>query len=77
MAVNAEAQKSKVGTRLLQFAERFVLAQNYSSLLWCNARVPASGFYQRHGWTIISDPFDVPDAGPHVKMMKRITAIVR
>jgi GNAT superfamily N-acetyltransferase len=77
MAVKPDLQKTNIGKRLLQFAERFVLDQKYSTLLWCNARVPASGFYQRQGWTIVGEPFNIPSAGPHVKMMKRIDSIVR
>jgi predicted GNAT family N-acyltransferase len=77
MAVRRDVQKSHIGRRLLQFAERFVLDQKYSSLLWCNARVPASPFYVKQGWTIVSEPFDIPSAGPHLKMIKRIDSIVR
>lgn len=77
MAVRADWQSRSVGARLLNFAERFVLAQDHSKLLWCNARVPAARFYERHGWKIISDPFEIPHAGPHVKMIKRTDAIVR
>ena len=72
MAVKPETQMTRVGSRLLEFAERFVLSQNHSNLLWCNARVPASQFYQRKGWTIVSEPFDIPQAGPHVRMMKKV-----
>ena len=72
MAVSAEHQRTGIGAGLLDFAERFVLQQNHSSLLWCNARVPASKFYVRHGWRIVSPQFEIPGAGPHVKMTKRI-----
>ena len=41
-------------------------------LFWCNARVPALRFYQRHGWRIVSDQFDIPTAGPHRKLVKRL-----
>ncbi len=77
MAVNADLQKSGLGGRLLDFAEDVVLNQNHSSLLWCNARVPASGFYERKGWQIVSEVFEYPQAGPHVKMMKRLPPRVR
>src|SRR5689334_19284242 len=45
MAVKSEFQKSRIGSRLLDFAIPFVLSEGQSSLLWCNARVPAIGFY--------------------------------
>jgi GNAT superfamily N-acetyltransferase len=77
MAVAPELQGTGVGTRLLDFAEGFVLDQDHSTLLWCNARVPASRFYQRLGWTIVGDRFEIPDAGPHVKMLKQTAPSVR
>lgn len=33
--------------------------------VWCNARTPAVGFYERHGFTVVGEEFDLPDAGPH------------
>ena len=33
--------------------------------VWCNARTGAIGFYERHGFTIVGEEFDVPDIGPH------------
>ncbi len=41
-------------------------------LLWCNAREAAVGFYQRLGWTVCSDRFDVPLFGPHFRMWTRV-----
>jgi GNAT superfamily N-acetyltransferase len=38
------------------------------SLLWCNARIGAVGFYVRVGMRIVSEEFDIPTAGPHVRM---------
>jgi GNAT superfamily N-acetyltransferase len=71
MAVAAEARGAGVGRALLEAAERFVAsAQSPTALLWCNARVPAAGFYQRHGWRTESEVFDIPTAGPHVRMTK-------
>ncbi len=72
MAVRADFQKSGLGTQLLDFAERFALDQNYSERFWCNARVSATGFYERRGWRIVSEPFAIIHAGPHVKMMKYV-----
>lgn len=36
--------------------------------LWCNARMPAVGFYRRAGFEVVSEEFDVPGIGPHVVM---------
>lgn len=38
------------------------------SYLWCNARTSASGFYQRYGFVIASDLFEIPNIGPHYVM---------
>ena len=42
------------------------------ALCWCNARVPAVGFYETMGWRVVSGMFEIPTAGPHVKMVKRL-----
>lgn len=35
--------------------------------VWCNARTGAIGFYERHGFTVVGEEFDLPDAGPHYR----------
>lgn len=72
MAVEAEWQRSGVGRRLLEAAEAYVRT-TVVGVMWCNARVPAAGFYERAGWTVMSDEFEVPTAGPHVRMVRRLT----
>ena len=37
---------------------------------WCNARLPAVGFYRRAGFEVVSDEFDVAGIGPHVVMVR-------
>lgn len=41
-------------------------------VLWCNARIAAVEFYRRAGFAETSEPFDVPDTGPHVQMSFRL-----
>lgn len=72
MAVASEMQKAGIGSKLLVEIDRIVRKEKFSDQLWCNARVPAAEFYQRHGWQIASEQFDIPTAGPHVKMTKRL-----
>jgi GNAT superfamily N-acetyltransferase len=74
MAIDDAWQRRGVGERLLRRVEEYVLAHPHSLQLWCNARVPASGFYQKLGWTVASDVFDIPTAGPHVKMTRQLQA---
>ena len=37
--------------------------------MWCDARVAAAGFYERMGFTVVTDEFDKPGIGPHVGML--------
>ena len=59
-----------VGRRVLTAGEAAVVALG-PGLLWCNARLPAVGFYERLGWVVCSDLFQIPSAGPHHRMRKR------
>jgi GNAT superfamily N-acetyltransferase len=72
MAVDEAHQGRGLGRELLERAEAAAASDGKTGLLWCNARLPAAGFYQKHGWAIVSDVFEIPTAGPHVKMSKRL-----
>lgn len=72
MAVEDSRQRAGLGRTLLTHAENVVTAENKAGLLWCNARMPAAGFYQCLGWAVVSDVFEIPTAGPHVKMSKSL-----
>lgn len=38
------------------------------TLLWCNARSGAVGFYERLGFSIVGDEFEIAPIGPHYVM---------
>jgi len=59
------------GGKLLMCAQAAILKVSNVRFFWCNARVPALPFYQKHGWVVDSEVFDIPTAGPHRKMVKR------
>jgi predicted GNAT family N-acyltransferase len=59
-----------VGRRVLTAGEADVLGRT-PRLMWCNARAEAVGFYERLGWSVCSETFDVPFVGPHYRMRKR------
>ena len=61
-----------LGRVLLELAVADVRRETPVRLLWCNARTPALAFYRRQGWEARSDVFDIPTAGPHVRMTKRL-----
>jgi GNAT superfamily N-acetyltransferase len=73
MATAADVRGKGVGRALLQLAERELLFNESGlNVFWCNARVPATGFYELMGWSVVSDVFDIATAGPHVRMFRRI-----
>ncbi|HEX8325220.1 MAG TPA: GNAT family N-acetyltransferase [Tepidisphaeraceae bacterium] len=72
MAVAADAQSGGVGRLLLTALDHHVTANGPPHTLWCNARLPAVGFYERCGWAVVSDVFDIPTAGPHRRMTRRL-----
>jgi GNAT superfamily N-acetyltransferase len=72
MATAPGAQRTGIGRRLIEWMERDLRHDADTLLLWCNARVPAVGFYRAMGWAVASDQFEIPTAGPHVRMVKRL-----
>ena len=76
MAVVPDLRSRGIGAAMIEFLERD-LNDNPVRQLWCNARVPAANFYRRLGWQIVSEIFEIPTAGPHVRMTKRLSAETR
>ena len=71
MATAAAARGAGVGRALLGFAEEALVAETGIRGLWCNARVESIGFYERVGWEVVSEVFEVPGVGPHRVMVRR------
>ena len=69
MAINKNHRGQGIGRRILEFIDHD-LRDAPVPILWCNARVPAAPFYQKLGWQIVSDVFEIPTAGPHVRMVR-------
>lgn len=74
MAVDEAYRRGGVGSRLLDAVIDHLRADGRTDLLWCRARKPAVPFYKRHGFEVVSDEYDVPTAGPHFTMVKRLDA---
>jgi GNAT superfamily N-acetyltransferase len=70
MAVAPDLRGRGVGQALLNFLETSLRGESAVRQLWCNARTPAAGFYERQGWRAVSEVFEIPTAGPHVRMTK-------
>lgn len=43
-----------------------------AGLVWCNARLPARGLYERAGFVTSGEPWDDPLIGPHIRMWRRV-----
>lgn len=69
MATAPDARGSGCGRELLVACETAAREVGISSL-WCNARRVAVGFYEKHGWKITSQEFDIPSVGPHFRMQR-------
>lgn len=71
MASDPGLRRRGVGRAVLQACEEHARA-NGGTLAWCNARTPAIAFYEANGWTAFGEEFDIPTAGPHFVMEKRL-----
>jgi predicted GNAT family N-acyltransferase len=71
MAVAEGHRSVGIGAALVGAILEQVDRQTPGRTIWANARVPAARFYQRLGWEIVSDVFDIPTAGPHVRIVHR------
>lgn len=69
MAVLQEYQGQGIGAVLVKQSEDRVIEQK-GSLIWLNARQVAVNFYERLGYKISSDKFEIPLIGVHYTMTK-------
>jgi GNAT superfamily N-acetyltransferase len=71
MATRRDRQGQGLGAKLLSEAAATIGAQTGVTLLWCNAREAAVGFYEKQGWRVVGEKFDVPTVGAHYRMVKK------
>jgi hypothetical protein len=71
MATATIAQHSGYGKFVLQFGIN-VLRGCSAKLLWCHARQTAFGFYEKQGFHLHGDFFDLESVGPHKAMYLRL-----
>lgn len=69
MATDTPFNGQGLGRALLEFAQTELKKRN-CDLLWFNARTSALGFYEKLGFSVVSDIFEIPGAGPHRVMFK-------
>jgi GNAT superfamily N-acetyltransferase len=53
------------------------LTRTGGGLLWCNARSPAVGFYERVGFRRTGDVWSDPEHGPHLRMIREVNGPAR
>ena len=71
MATLPEYQHKGLSSELLKMAFP-IIKQNFCSLLWCNARSNAVGFYQKVGFEKVGEEFKIPTVGAHYLMFKNL-----
>ncbi len=71
MATLTEFQGRGLSSALLRTAFP-VIKQNQCTLLWCNAREKAVGFYEKVGFHSTGELFSLPNIGKHILMSMKI-----
>ena len=71
MATLPNYQGQGIGRALLLNAEG-ILSGLDCNMIWCNARIVAQKFYEKNGYRILGDRFNIKYVGPHYKMYKKI-----
>lgn len=71
MATLPEYQGQGLSSALLKTAFP-VIKQNQCTLLWCNAREKAIGYYEKVGFVPHGELFSVPQIGKHILMSIKI-----
>lgn len=72
MATISEVRGRGYGAALVRAGCAYV-ARQQGTYLWCEGRESALGFYQKLGFAIRGDRFDVPVTGPHFRLWREIT----
>ena len=69
MATDPEVRGLGVGAKIIRAAEE-ELRKKGIKLLWCDARLIATGFYEKLNFKIKGQVYQVPKIGPHKLMFK-------
>ena len=72
MATAPEARGCGAGALVLDALVTHALTQG-ATRIWCNARTRAVSLYERAGFSVASDEFELPEIGPHYVMEMRPT----
>jgi ribosomal protein S18 acetylase RimI-like enzyme len=67
MATAPHARGKGAGAAVLDALVGHAIAQG-ATRVWCNARTPARSLYEREGFRVVSEEFEIPEIGPHLAM---------
>ncbi len=67
MATDSSVRGMGVGKKIIDFAIQELKNKNVK-LLWCDARLIATGFYENFGFQVKGEIYEVPLIGPHKLM---------
>jgi ribosomal protein S18 acetylase RimI-like enzyme len=70
MATVAQARGRGAGTAVLQELLKHAIDRG-AERIWANVRTPARGLYERAGFQSVSEEFEIPRIGPHLRMERR------
>ncbi|HEY5318461.1 MAG TPA: GNAT family N-acetyltransferase [Solirubrobacteraceae bacterium] len=76
MATVPHARGRGAGAAVLDALLRHALAGG-AERVWCNARTGARSLYERAGFSVVSEQFELPDIGPHVVMETRTGDVMK
>jgi SAM-dependent methyltransferase len=71
MATTEQVRGQGIGAALLGRLLAHVLGRG-GRRVWCNARVGARAFYERAGFIVEGEPYEIPEIGPHFLMSNRL-----
>ena len=73
MAVAPEFRNMGIGTGIVRELQRY--AADRGSGIWCNARIKAVPMYERCGFEIVSEVFEIEGIGLHYYMEWKISVV--
>jgi predicted GNAT family N-acyltransferase len=68
MATDTNFTGQGYGTQLVNFAITYI-KNTAAEYLWCNSRASAVKFYEKLGFKMSSDQFEIAGIGPHYEMI--------
>lgn len=71
MGVYEAFQKNKIGTLLIEKVELYCIKNNIE-FIWMNARLEATAFYLKNGYTKTKKSFNIEGIGEHYFLFKKI-----